>query len=69
METKNVRFAFKGLTEAGTFEGCLSPYGNVDNGGDIVEPGAYSKTLNDQGGSRVLLWQHMTSEPIGVCPS
>lgn len=30
-----------------TFEGYASTYGNVDRGGDVVEPGAFKKTIND----------------------
>jgi HK97 family phage prohead protease len=55
----------KGVDEAGSFEGLLSPYGNVDDGGDVVEPGAYTKTINDHGAKVPLLWQHRSSEPIG----
>src|SRR5512137_3020551 len=55
----------KGVTEEGTFEGILSPYGNVDLGGDVVEPGAYTKTLKDRGNTVPLLWQHRTDMPIG----
>lgn len=61
-------FAFDGLksiSETGTFEGLLSPYGNVDGGGDVVEPGAYTKTLKDNGAKVPMLWQHQTDMPIG----
>jgi hypothetical protein len=37
----------------------------VDGGGDVVEPGAYTKTLKDQGNKRPMLWQHKTDVPIG----
>lgn len=56
-------FEIKELSEEGTFEGLLSPYGNVDQGGDVVEPGAYTKTLKEGGNKRPLLYQH--DEPIG----
>ena len=65
LKTKHLDFSFKSLTDSGTFEGCLSPYGNVDGGGDLVEPGAFVKTLQEQGSTRPLLWQHMTDCPIG----
>jgi HK97 family phage prohead protease len=57
--------SIKGITEEGTFEGILSPYGNVDLGGDVVEPGAYTKTLKDRGNTVPLLWQHRSDMPIG----
>lgn len=68
MNTKQLKFKMeiKGLTEDGTFEGILSPYGSIDQGGDLIEPGAYTKTLKDQGIIRPMLWQHKTDEPIGT---
>lgn len=60
-----MRLEIKEITAEGSFEGLLSPYGNVDGGGDVVEPGAYAKTLKDQGNTRPMLWQHKTDMPIG----
>lgn len=66
MKTKlRMRLEIKEISAEGTFEGLLSPYGNVDGGGDVVEPGAYAKTLKDQGNVRPMLWQHKTDVPIG----
>jgi HK97 family phage prohead protease len=65
MKKRQMQFQIKELSEAGYFEGLLSPYGNVDQGGDVVEPGAYNKTLKDHGYERPLLWQHKTDCPIG----
>jgi HK97 family phage prohead protease len=62
---KNIRFEIKEITEQGSFEGILSPYGNVDGGGDVVEPGAFAKTLKEHGAMIPLLWQHKTDCPIG----
>jgi HK97 family phage prohead protease len=63
---KAVHFEIKALAEDGTFEGVLSPYGNIDEGGDIVERGAFTKTLQESGSSVPLLWQHKTDAPIGT---
>lgn len=60
------RMEIKEITSEGTFEGLLSPYGNVDHGGDVVEPGAYKKTLAERGNTVPLLWQHKTDLPIGI---
>jgi HK97 family phage prohead protease len=60
-----MRLEIKEISAEGSFEGLLSPYGNVDHGGDVVEPGAYAKTLKDQGNKRPMLWQHKTDMPIG----
>lgn len=38
--------------EEGVFSGYGSVFGNVDSGGDVVEPGAFTKTL-EKGWERV----------------
>jgi len=66
MKTKQqIPFEIKNVSEEGTFEGLLSPYGTVDGVGDVVEAGAYTKTLKEGGNTRPLLWQHKTDVPIG----
>ena len=55
----------KSLNEDGTFEGVLSPYNNVDQGDDMVMPGAFTKTLQERGNEVPLLWQHDEATPIG----
>lgn len=51
--------------EDGVFEGYASVFGIVDQGMDVVERGAFVKSLGS--GRRVkMLWQHDTSQPIGV---
>jgi HK97 family phage prohead protease len=66
MKTKQrMRLEIKEISAEGTFEGLLSPYGNVDQGADLVEPGAYTKTLQEQGNKRPLLWQHKSDTPVG----
>ena len=65
MKQKRMRLEIKEISAEGTFEGILSPYGNVDMGRDVVEPGAYTKTLKDRGSVVPLLWQHDETEPVG----
>lgn len=66
MKTKSrLRLEIKEISAEGVFEGLLSPYGNIDATGDVVEPGAYTKTLKDRGNKIPLLWQHQASLPIG----
>lgn len=49
----------------GVFEGYASVFGVVDQGMDVVERGAFTKSLG--GGRKVkMLWQHDQSQPIGV---
>lgn len=46
MEYKQIRFKADVLDEEqGIFEGYASVFGNLDSGGDIVDPGAFTKTL------------------------
>ena len=52
-----LRFEIKQISEQGYFEGLLSPYGSVDDGNDVVEPGAYTKTLKDNGPRRVVKYR------------
>ena len=54
------------LTEEGEFEGYASTFGDVDNGSDIVMPGAFADTLVRRPAADVkMLFQHNTSCPIG----
>jgi HK97 family phage prohead protease len=62
---RQFRMAIKALNEDGTFDGLLSPYNNVDDGGDLVEPGAFTKTLQENGSTVPMLWQHKADCPIG----
>jgi HK97 family phage prohead protease len=53
----------------GTFEGYASMFGVVDQGGDQVEKGAFSESLEQNknlGRLIPMLWQHDRAEPIGV---
>lgn len=75
MENKflNVPFDIKDIGTDGTFKGYGSTFGGKpDSYGDVVVEGAFSKTLN-QGGRNgngiAMLWQHNSSEPIGVWTS
>ncbi|WP_298292071.1 HK97 family phage prohead protease [uncultured Litoreibacter sp.] len=52
-----------------TIAGYASLFDEVDQGGDVVMPGAYAASLArlDSAGTRVkLLWQHDPGQPIGV---
>lgn len=52
--------------KAGTFEGIASVYGNIDSYGDVVEPGAFAKTITERGANIPILWQHNSGLPIGT---
>jgi HK97 family phage prohead protease len=51
----------------GRFAGYASVFGRVDDGGDIVMPGAFRRSLNLRGRHRVkMLFQHDPKEPVGT---
>jgi HK97 family phage prohead protease len=66
IETKKLGLKLSSLEDDGTFTGLLSAYGNVDGGNDVVEPGAYTKTILESGGRLVMCWQHDQKDPIGA---
>ncbi|WP_147126131.1 HK97 family phage prohead protease [Shimia ponticola] len=50
-------------------EGYASLFGKADNGGDVVERGAYAASLDKlkaAGRGVKMLWQHDPTQPIGV---
>jgi uncharacterized protein len=51
--------------EDNMFEGYGSFFGNVDSHGDIVEKGAFKKTIKENKDRIKILWQHDTWKPIG----
>jgi HK97 family phage prohead protease len=66
VERRDFNLKIKSLDDAGTFVGLGAVYGNVDLGGDVIDPGAFSRTLS-AGKSFPVLWQHDPSNPIGTC--
>ncbi len=72
MHTKTVALEVKavgttgGLTE-GQFTGYASVFGNVDSYGDVVERGAFTRTLTEWAGkpaSIPVLWGHDMNDPF-----
>lgn len=62
-------FEVKDLKEDGTLEGYASIFGNVDQGGDKVMPGAFVESLaaaRRSGRTVKMLWNHNQDFPIGV---
>lgn len=59
----------KDVSAEGEFEGYASTFGNVDQGGDVVEPGAFIESVvaaKNDGRNIPMLWQHDQREPIGI---
>jgi len=66
MEHKTLAFEVKAIDYEGrTLEGFAAAFGNIDQVGDIIHPGAFSKTLLERGQRIKFLWQHDPNEPIG----
>jgi HK97 family phage prohead protease len=55
------------LDEQGTFEGIASKFNTVIDAyvPTIIHPGAFQKTLQENGGRVRILWQHDPDKPIG----
>jgi uncharacterized protein len=57
----------KAENNKGIFTGYGSIFGNEDQGNDIMQKGAFTKSLMNRPVSKVkMLYQHKTDEPIGV---
>lgn len=55
----------KSVSEAGVFEGHASTFGNEDLQGDIVDPGAFLRTLKGSGGRVPVLMGHQGIHIVG----
>lgn len=61
-----IKLEIKEVGDDGTFTGFGSVYGNVDEGGDVVEEGAFTRTIKANKGETKILWQHDYRNPIGT---
>jgi len=55
MSVQSFKFEVKQLTPEGESSGLASVFGNLDLGGDIVEAGAFQRTLAHRGGGSDLV--------------
>ena len=67
MERKTIPFEVKDIDEeTGIFEGYAATFSSVpDSYGDIIDPGAFKKTLKESANRVKILWNHIANEPIG----
>lgn len=65
METKEAPLEFKAGKEPGTFSGYGAVFGNVDDGGDIIEPGAFKKIRAKKNGRIRMPLYHDMSRVVG----
>lgn len=66
LEYKSGSAEYKAEGDTGEFEGYFAITGNVDDGGDVIEPGAFKKTLAETGDRVKLFYQHDPKLLIGV---
>lgn len=65
VKTKDFRLEMKEANADGTFVGWASTYGNVDDGGDVVERGAFAEFLLTKDDRIRILYQHDSDQPMG----
>lgn len=64
---KHVPFAVKSVDSDGrTIEGYAAAFGNVDSWGDVIQPGAFAKTIKENAARIKVAWQHDFWEVIGI---
>ncbi len=63
LETKFSKIEADAVTADGLISGYASRFGLLDQGGDIVAKGAFSRSL--KGRQPKMFWMHRASEPIG----
>lgn len=69
IQKRDFAFEIKEISETGTFSGYGSVFGVVDSYGEIVASGAFKESLathKSKGTMPAMLWQHRSSEPMGV---
>lgn len=64
-EVKHIEIEIKEATDLGIFDGVASLYGQRDLGGDLIEKGAFTKTIGENPVIPIL-WQHDSREVIGT---
>jgi HK97 family phage prohead protease len=65
MRYLDVPLETKGLGESGEFSGYAAVFGNVDQGGDILERGAFKEIMTTKDNQVRILYQHDMRQPIG----
>ncbi|MBI5192768.1 MAG: HK97 family phage prohead protease [Nitrospirae bacterium] len=66
MNRKSFRLELKQIGDTGEFTGYAAVFGNEDFHGDVIEQGAFKRTIDHSGGKIPILWQHSSYEPIGI---
>lgn len=65
VQFKTFSFKADGIDDNGTIRGYASTFGNVDLGMDVVDKGAFKKSIKESGGKWPILKGHNPDKPIG----
>lgn len=64
---KFANLELRGIAFHGTFSGYASVFGEVDLGRDVIERGAFQRSLQERGAAGIrMLFQHDPAQPIGA---
>lgn len=69
IKLRDADFSVKALKEDGTLTGYGSVFGVVDSYNEVVAAGAFAESLKERaakGRGLPILWQHRSSEPLGL---
>jgi len=67
MENKDYSLRIKAMTEEGQFTAWAAKYGEVDLQNDVIEKGAFTRSINEAGAAGwPLLWAHDQAQPVGT---
>lgn len=67
MKTKDVLCSdLKSVGDSGKFSGYAAIFGNVDDGKDRVQQGAFKEIVRNRAGKVVTLYMHGVRDPIGL---
>lgn len=65
MNQRDFKIEYKAKGDTGKFEGYASIFGNVDDGYDVIEAGAFKEFALTGDNKTLVLWHHKMTEPIG----
>ncbi|MDS7596541.1 HK97 family phage prohead protease [Agrobacterium tumefaciens] len=64
---KFANLELRGISGDGTFSGYASVFGEVDLGRDVIERGAFRRSIEERGAGGIrMLYQHDPAQPIGA---
>ncbi|RAL97133.1 HK97 family phage prohead protease [Agrobacterium sp. MS2] len=64
---KFANLELRGIAGDGTFSGYASVFGEIDLGRDVIERGAFRRSIEERGASGIrMLYQHDPAQPIGA---